>query len=161
MLIIIAGISAYIICVFMTFDHTRSTSILAPTMYVTVYCTFLCVSGLLSIATGIEPVDVKVTVDKSTGSFQISLQGQEWLRSGAVGVRNGGQWWRSSNKDHHLLKQDNSLPLTFYNLNPTSKLLGSPSYAWIVLLARKTALPFLHHKTTASGCWYCNGRRMW
>ena len=112
MLIIIAGISAYIICVFMTFDHTRSTSILAPTMYMTVYCTFLCVSGLLSIATGIEPVDVKVTVDKSTGSFQISLQGQEWLRSGAVGVRNGGQWWRSDNKDHYLLKQDNSLPLS-------------------------------------------------
>ena len=36
--------------------------------------------------------------------------------------------------------------LTFYNLNPTSKLLGSPSYARIVLLARKTALAFLHHK---------------
>ena len=33
--------------------------------------------------------------------------------------------------------------LTFYSLNPTSKLLGSPSYAWIVLLARKTALAFL------------------
>ena len=36
--------------------------------------------------------------------------------------------------------------LTFYNLNPTSKLLGSPSYARIVLLARKTALAFLHNK---------------
>ena len=36
--------------------------------------------------------------------------------------------------------------LTLYNLNPTSKLLGSPSYARIVLLARKTALAFLHHK---------------
>ena len=95
--------------VHMTFDHMWSTSILAPTMYVTVY---LCVSGLLSIATAIEPVDVKVTVDKSTGSFQISLQGQEWLRSGAVGVRNGGQWWRSNNKDHYLLKQANPLTLS-------------------------------------------------
>ena len=51
--------------------------------------------------------------------------------------------------------------LTFYNLNPTSKLLGSPSYARIVLLARKTALAFLHHKNHCFWVLYCNGRRMW
>ena len=41
--------------------------------------------------------------------------------------------------------------LTFYNLNPTSKLLGSPSYAWIVLLARKTALAFYTAKPLLLG----------
>ena len=78
----------------------------------TFYYSFVYISGLLSIAAAIEPVDVKVTVNKSTGNFQISLQGQEWLRSGAVGVRNGGQWWKSNNKDHYLLKPTNPLTLS-------------------------------------------------
>ena len=69
----------------------------------TFYSSFLCICILaLSIAAAIEPVDVKATVDKSTGDFQISLQGQEWLRSGAVGVRNQGKWWKGNNKDHYL-----------------------------------------------------------
>ena len=57
-----------------------------PLWTMVIYSSFLCVSALLSIATAVEPVDVKVTHDKSTGDFQISLQGQEWLRSGAVSV---------------------------------------------------------------------------
>ena len=72
---------------------------------------FLCICGFLAIATAIEPVDVKVTFDESSGNFQIYLQGKEWLRSGAVGVRNEGQWWKSNNKDHYLLKVANPLTL--------------------------------------------------
>ena len=71
-----------------------------------IYSSFLCVSrsALLSIATAVETVDrdVKVTLDKSTGDFQISLQGQEWLRSGAVTVRNQGKWWKSNSKDRYI-----------------------------------------------------------
>jgi hypothetical protein len=72
----------------------------------------LCISALLSIAVALDPVDVKVTFDKSTGDLQISLQGREWLRSGAVGVRNQGKWWKSTNKDRYLLKATNSLSLS-------------------------------------------------
>ena len=43
------------------------------------YSYYLCVSAFLSIANAtavhVEPVDVKVTFDKSTGDFPISLQG--------------------------------------------------------------------------------------
>ena len=77
----------------------------------TIYLSFLCVSALLSIATAVEPIDVKVAFDKSTGDFQISLQGQEWLRSGAVSVRNQGKWWKSNSKDSYLLKATNPLTL--------------------------------------------------
>ena len=78
----------------------------------TIYLSFLCVSALLSIATAVEPIDVKVAFDKSTGDFQISLQGQEWLRSGAVSVRNQGKWWKSNSKDSYLLKATNPLTLS-------------------------------------------------
>ena len=53
----------------------------------TIYSSFFYVSALLSIATAVEPIVVKVAFNKSTGDFQISLQGQECLRNGAVGVR--------------------------------------------------------------------------
>ena len=78
----------------------------------TIYLSFLCVSALLSIATAVEPIDVKVAFDKSTGDFQIALQGQEWLRSGAVSVRNQGKWWKSNSKDSYLLKATNPLTLS-------------------------------------------------
>lgn len=69
------------------------------------YSSLLYISTLLSIAAAlVDPVDVKVTFDKSTGEFNISLQGREWLRSGTVGVRNQGKWWKSNNKDGYLLK---------------------------------------------------------
>ena len=78
----------------------------------TIYLSFLCVSALLSIATAVEPIDVKVAFNISTGGFQISLQGQEWLRSGAVSVRNLGKWWKSNSKDSYLLKATNHLTLS-------------------------------------------------
>ena len=78
----------------------------------TIYLSFLCVSVLLSIATAVEPMDVKVAFDKFTGDFQIPLQGQEWLRSGAVSVRNQGKWWKSNSKDSYLLKATNPLTLS-------------------------------------------------
>ena len=59
------------------------------------------------VATAIQPVDVKVSVDEKSGSFNIFVEGDSewpWLRSGVVGVRNDGQWWASHNKDNHLLK---------------------------------------------------------
>ena len=61
----------------------------------------------LRVAAALQPVDVKVTVDESSGSFDIFVEGdseQPWLRSSVVGIRNDGQWWASHNKDSHLLK---------------------------------------------------------
>ena len=80
-----------------------------------IYLSFFCVSALLSIVTAVEPIDVKVAFDKSTDDFQISLlegRGQEWLRSGAVSVRNQGKWWKSNSKDSYLLKATNPLTLS-------------------------------------------------
>lgn len=92
-----------------------SPSISGHCVWIMAFCSSffcICISAALSIAVALEPVDVKVTFNKSTGDFQISLQGQEWLRSGAVSVRNEGKWWKSNNKDRYLLKATNPLTLS-------------------------------------------------
>ena len=58
----------------------------------------------LSLAKGLQPVDVKVTFDESFYGFNVSLSGVEWLRSGPIGIRDAGQWWASNNKDKYLAK---------------------------------------------------------
>lgn len=66
-----------------------------------IFCVFL------RVVTAIEPVDVKVTVDESSGAFNIFVEGYPewpWLRNGVVAVRNDGQVWTSNSEDHHLLK---------------------------------------------------------
>ena len=52
-----------------------------------------------------QPVDVKVTFDSdSSPDFKVLLNDVEWLRSGAVSVRDSGQTWASNNKDKYILK---------------------------------------------------------
>lgn len=52
-----------------------------------------------------QPVDVKVTFDSnSSPDFKVLLNDVEWLRSGAVSVRDSGQTFASNNKDKHILK---------------------------------------------------------
>ena len=64
----------------------------------------IAVLGALSLAKGLQPVDVKVTFDESFYGFNVSLSGVEWLRSGPIGIRDAGQWWASNNKDKYLVK---------------------------------------------------------
>ena len=66
--------------------------------------TIVAIFGALSLAEGLQPVDVKVTFDESFYSFNVSLSGVEWLRSGPIGIRDAGQWWASNNKDKYLVK---------------------------------------------------------
>ena len=65
--------------------------------------------GVLSLAEGLQPVDVKVTFDESFYGFNVSLSGVEWLRSGPVGIRDAGQLWASNNKDKYLVKVEQHL----------------------------------------------------
>ena len=52
-----------------------------------------------------QPVDVKVTFDSdSSPDFKVLLSDVEWLRSGAVSIRDSGQTWASNNKDKYILK---------------------------------------------------------
>ena len=52
-----------------------------------------------------EPIDVKVTFDSdSSPDFKVLLNDVEWLRSGAVSIRDSGQTWASNNKDKYILK---------------------------------------------------------
>ena len=52
-----------------------------------------------------QPVDVKVTFDSdSSPDFKVLLNNVEWLRSGAVSIRDSGQTWASNNKDKYILK---------------------------------------------------------
>ena len=64
----------------------------------------IVILGALSLAVGLQPVDVKVTFDENFYGFNVSLSGVEWLRSGPIGVRDAGQWWASNNKDKQLVK---------------------------------------------------------
>lgn len=53
----------------------------------------------------LQPVDLKVTFDSQTSpDFKVLLSGFEWLRSGAVSIRDDGQTWASTNKEKNLLK---------------------------------------------------------
>ena len=52
-----------------------------------------------------QPIDVKVTFDSdSSPDFKVLLNDVEWLRSGAVSIRDSGQTWTSSSKDKYILK---------------------------------------------------------
>ena len=51
-----------------------------------------------------QPVDVKVTFAESSPDFKVLLNDIEWLRSGAVSIRDSGQTWASNNKDKYILK---------------------------------------------------------
>ena len=52
-----------------------------------------------------QPVDVKVMFDSdSSPDFKVLLNNVEWLRSGAVSIRDSGQTWASNNKDKYILK---------------------------------------------------------
>ena len=52
-----------------------------------------------------EPVDLKVTFDSdSSPDFKVLLNNVEWLRSGAVSIRDSGKSWASNNKDKYILK---------------------------------------------------------
>jgi hypothetical protein len=54
----------------------------------------------------LQPVDVKVTFDgQSSPDFKVLLSGVEWLRSGAVSIRDKGQSWATTNKEKNVLKQ--------------------------------------------------------
>ena len=64
----------------------------------------IAILGVFSLAEGLQPIDVKVTFDESFYSFNVSLSGVEWLRSGPIGIRDAGQWWASNNKDKYLVK---------------------------------------------------------
>ena len=68
----------------------------------------LVICGSLVVSRAIEPVDVKVTFDEPSGSFHISLRGEDWLHSGVVRIRQSGRWWASNNKDHYILKLNGS-----------------------------------------------------
>ena len=61
-----------------------------------------------SLTTALQPPNVSVTLDDS-GGFKVMLSGVEWLRSGPVGIRDGGQWWASDSKDKYLLKVEKHL----------------------------------------------------
>ena len=53
----------------------------------------------------IQSLDVKVTFESDNSpDFKVLLNGVEWLRSGAVSVRDSGQTWASNNKDKYILK---------------------------------------------------------
>ena len=63
----------------------------------------------VSLAGAFQPVvsvDVKVTfdTDASPPTFKVLLSGQEWLRSGALSIRDAGETWSATNKDKNLLK---------------------------------------------------------
>lgn len=52
-----------------------------------------------------QPVDVKVTFDSDNSpDFKVLFNDVEWLRSGPVSIRDGGQTWASKNKDKYILK---------------------------------------------------------
>ena len=61
-----------------------------------------------SLATALQPPNVSVTFDDAAG-FKVMLSGVEWLRSGPIGIRDGGQWWANDNKDKYLLKVEKHL----------------------------------------------------
>ena len=69
----------------------------------------VAILGVLSLAEGLQPVDVKVTFDESFYGFNVSLSGVEWLRSGPIGIRDAGQLWASNNKDKYLVKVEQHL----------------------------------------------------
>ena len=69
-------------------------------------CSFVAALSLFGLsAEALQPVDVKVTFDSdSSPDFKVLLNDVEWLRSGAVSVRDSGQTWASNNKDKYILK---------------------------------------------------------
>ena len=58
-----------------------------------------------SFVFALQPVDIKVSFDSQTSpDFKVLLSGVEWLRSGALSVRDNGQTWVTTNKEKNLLK---------------------------------------------------------
>ena len=66
----------------------------------------LVVLALYGLQTeALQPVDMKVTFDSdSSPDFKVLLNDIEWLRSGAVSIRDRGQTWASNNKNKYILK---------------------------------------------------------
>ena len=53
----------------------------------------------------LQPVNVKVSFDSQTSpDFKVLLSGVEWLRSGALSIRDNGQTWATTNKEMNILK---------------------------------------------------------
>lgn len=64
----------------------------------------LALVASISLTVALEPVDLAVSFDETFSDFKVSISGVEWLHSGPTGIRDGGQWWASNNKDKYLLK---------------------------------------------------------
>ena len=82
----------------------------------------LCILVLLlstSSTLGFQPVDIKVSFDSQTSpDFKVLLSRVEWLRSGAMSIRDSGQTLTNNNKEKNLLK------LTDKNIGSGEDLLG-------------------------------------
>lgn len=53
--------------------------------------------------------DFSVKFDSSSPDFKVHVGDREWLRSGILRIRHGGQWWSSESKDKYsLLLSDES-----------------------------------------------------
>ena len=73
--------------------------------FLSIVVLLLCMVLACSTASAFQPVDVKVAFDSQTASnFKVLLSGVEWLRSGALSVRDNGQTWGITNKEKNLLK---------------------------------------------------------
>ena len=74
-------------------------------MAVLILLSSIVVLVLSSSGSAFQPVDVKVTFDSQTSpDFKILLSGVEWLRSGALSIRDSGQSWATTNTEKNLLK---------------------------------------------------------
>ena len=71
--------------------------------FLSIVVLLLCMVLACSTASAFRPVDVKVAFDsQSSPNFKVLLSGVEWLRSGALNIRDNGQTWGITNKEKNL-----------------------------------------------------------
>ena len=62
---------------------------------------FLCFCIIAAVA----GQQINVSFNQDSADFQVYIDGEEWFRSGALGIRDGGQWWSTEHADKYSLKQ--------------------------------------------------------
>ena len=81
--------------------HKMATIMLFKLLSIIVAVLLLSCSSVFTL----QPVDIKVNFDSQTSpDFKVLLSGVEWLRSGALSIRDNGQTWAMTNKEKNLLK---------------------------------------------------------
>lgn len=60
--------------------------------------------ALLSVTSAVAVENLEVHCNLENGSYYVSVGGEQWFRSGPLGIRDRGQWWATDHANEYSLK---------------------------------------------------------